>query len=135
MLGIENSIEINMIGIAVILGIFQLLLGSVAARTQQGYDWGMGSRDDPAPVSGIPARLQRAFVNYMETFPMFVAAMFAAILAGKTGSLTEIGGYVYLVGRLLFIPLYAAGTRNIRTLAWIVASSGLVAITVAIFIP
>jgi len=30
----------------VTLGIFQLLLGSVAARTQQGYDWGMGPRSN-----------------------------------------------------------------------------------------
>ena len=28
------------------LGIFQLLLGAVAARTQQGYDWGMGPRSN-----------------------------------------------------------------------------------------
>ena len=69
------------------LGIFQLLLGSVAARTQQGYDWGMGPRDEPSPISGVPARLQRAFYNYMETFPMFVAAMLAAVLLGKTGTL------------------------------------------------
>ena len=123
-----------MIGVAVILGIFQLLLGSVAARTQQGYDWGMGPRDEPSPISGIPARLQRAFYNYMETFPMFVAAMLAAVMMGKTGALTEIGGFVYLGGRIVFIPLYAAGIRNIRTIVWVVAFCGLCAVCAAIFV-
>jgi uncharacterized MAPEG superfamily protein len=131
--GSLNIIELQMIGAAVTLGIFQLLLGSVAARTQQGYDWGMGPRDEPNPISGIPARLQRAFYNYMETFPMFVAAMLAAVMMGKTGTLTEVGGFVYLGGRLVFIPLYAAGVRNVRTITWVVALGGLCTICAALF--
>lgn len=130
----EDVLELQMIGVAVILGIFQLLLGSVAARTQQGYDWGMGPRDEANPISGVPGRLQRAFFNYLETFPMFVAAMLAAILMGKTGTLTEVGGFIYLGGRILFIPLYAAGVRNIRTIVWVVAGVGLCAICAALFV-
>jgi uncharacterized MAPEG superfamily protein len=132
--GLQNTLELQMIGVAVILGTFQLLLGSVAARTQQGYDWGMGPRDEPSPISGIPARLQRAFYNYMETFPMFVAAMLAAVMMGKTGTLTEVGGFVYLGGRIVFIPLYAAGIRNIRTIVWVVAFGGLCSVCAAIFL-
>jgi uncharacterized MAPEG superfamily protein len=128
------ELELMMLGAAVILGMFQLLLGSVAARTQQGYDWGMGPRDEESPISGIPARLQRAFANYMESFPLFVAAMLAAVLLGKTGQLTEIGGWLYLAGRVAFIPLYAAGVRNIRTYAWVVASTGLLMVAIAIFV-
>jgi uncharacterized MAPEG superfamily protein len=127
-----NTLELQMIGAAVVLGILQLLLGSVAARTQQGYDWGMGPRDEPSPISGVPARLQRAFYNYMETFPMFVAAMLAAVLLGKTGTLTEVGGFVYLGGRIVFIPLYAAGVKRFRTIAWVVALGGLCAVSAAI---
>jgi uncharacterized MAPEG superfamily protein len=132
--GASGTLELQMIGVAVILGIIQLLLGSVAARTQQGYDWGMGSRDEPNPISGVPARLQRAFTNYMETFPMFAAAMLAAVMLGKTGTLTEFGGYVYLLGRIVFIPLYATGVKNVRTYAWVVAALGLFAVVAAIFV-
>ena len=131
--GSEMIVELQIVGVAVLLGIFLLLLGSVAARTQQGYHWGMGPRDEPSPISGVPARLQRAFTNYMETFPMFVAAMLAAVMLGKTGQLTEIGGYAYLAGRIAFIPLYAAGVRNVRTYAWVIASCGLFAVVLAIF--
>ena len=132
--GSQNTLELQMIGAAVILGIFQLLLGSVAARTQQGYNWGTGPRDEPSPISGIPARLQRAFYNYMETFPMFVAAMLATVMLGKTGTLTEVGGFVYLGSRIVFIPLYAAGVRNVRTISWVIAGVGLCAISAAIFV-
>ena len=132
--GSQHTLELQMIGAAVILGIFQLLLGAVAARGPQGYDWGMGPRDEPNPISGIPARLQRAFYNYMETFPMFVAAMLAAVMLDKTGTLTEVGGFVYLGSRIVFIPLYAAGVRNIRTIVWVAAGGGLCSICAAIFI-
>jgi uncharacterized MAPEG superfamily protein len=133
-MSVGAELELMMVGAAVILGMFQLLLGSVAARTQQGYDWGMGPRDEESPISGVPARLQRAFTNYMESFPLFVAAMLAAVLLGKTGQLTEVGGYVYLAGRIAFIPLYAVGVRNIRTYAWVIASTGLLMVVTAIFI-
>jgi uncharacterized MAPEG superfamily protein len=133
-MSVGAELELIMVGAAVLLGMFQLLLGSVAARTQQGYDWGMGPRDEESPISGIPARLQRAFANYMESFPLFVAAMLAAVLLGKTGQLTEIGGWLYLAGRVAFIPLYAAGVRNIRTYAWVVASTGLLMVAIAIFV-
>jgi uncharacterized MAPEG superfamily protein len=133
-MSVGAELELMMVGAAVILGMFQLLLGSVAARTQQGYDWGMGPRDEESPISGVPARLQRAFTNYMESFPLFVAAMLAAVLLGKTGQLTEVGGYVYLAGRIAFIPLYAVGVRNIRTFAWVIASTGLLMVATAIFI-
>ena len=130
---IHNSLELQMVGIAIVLGILQLLLGSVAARTQQGYSWGMGPRDEPNPISGVPARLQRAFYNYLETFPMFAAAMVTAVVMGKNGSLTETGGYLFLAGRLAFVPLYAAGVRYLRTVAWVIATTGLAMITAAIF--
>jgi len=133
-MSVGAELELMMVGAAVILGMFQLLLGSVAARTQQGYDWGMGPRDEESPISGVPARLQRAFTNYMESFPLFVVAMLAAVLLGKTGQLTEVGGYVYLAGRIAFIPLYAVGVRNIRTYAWVIASTGLLMVATAIFI-
>jgi uncharacterized MAPEG superfamily protein len=133
-MSVGAELELIMVGAAVLLGMFQLLLGSVAARTQQGYDWGMGPRDEESPISGIPARLQRAFANYMESFPLFVAAMLAAVLLGKTGQLTEIGGWLYLAGRVAFIPLSAAGVRNIRTYAWVVASTGLLMVAIAIFV-
>jgi len=126
--------EITLLGLAVVLGIVQMLLGSVAARTQQGYNWGLGPRDLPAPVTGIPARLQRAFYNYIETFPLFAAALLAAIMIDRTGDLTRIGASVYLAGRVLYVPLYAFGTFLWRTVAWVIATFGLFAVVAALFI-
>ena len=133
-LTVTAVLELKMIGVAVILGMIQLLAGSIAARTQQGYTWGMGPRDDPSPISGVPARLQRNFSNFLETFPMFAAAMLAAVWLGNTGTLTEIGGYLYLLGRTIYIPLYAFGVRQVRTYVWIAASTGLLVVTAAIFV-
>ncbi len=129
-----NPIELYILGWTVVLGLVQMLLGSVAARTQQGYAWGMGPRDEASPISGVPARLQRAFDNYMETFPLFAAAMLCCVLLGHTGPLTEIGGWVYLVARSVYVAFYAAGTPIVRTLVWIVAKFGLFAVLASLFL-
>lgn len=126
--------ELQLIGAAVILGLVQMLLGSSMARMQQGLDWGMGSRDEPRPVTGVAGRLQRAFTNYCETFPLFAAAMFAAILLGKVSALTYWGGLVYLIGRVLYVPLYASGVYLLRTVIWCIATLGIFAILAAMFV-
>ena len=128
------TFELQLIGYTVILGLVQMLLGSIAARTQQGYEWGMGSRDQPRPISGVAGRLQRAFTNFYETFPLFAAAMLAAVFLGKTGDLTYWGGLVYLIGRALYVPLYASGVFLIRTIVWVIATLGIFAVVAAIFV-
>lgn len=130
----QEQIALQMVVLAGVLGLVQMLLGSVAARTQQGYEWGLGPRDEPAPIDGIPARLQRAYANYLETMPIFMAVMLVAVLLDKVGALTYYGGLVYLVGRVVYVLLYAAGVPLWRTVVWIVAKGGLFAVLLAVLI-
>ena len=86
---------------------------AVAARGQQDLKWAAGPRDEPMPLSGVAARLDRAFKNFMETFPFFAAAVLTAYLAGKSGklcgvSLMMIGGTIASVQRIaVWIIMYA----------------------------
>lgn len=130
----QEQIALQMVVLAGVLGLVQMLLGSVAARTQQGYEWGLGPRDEPAPIDGIPARLQRAYANYLETMPIFMAVMLVAVLLDKVGALTYYGGLVYLVGRVVYVLLYAAGVPLWRTVVWIVAKGGLFAVLLAVLV-
>jgi uncharacterized MAPEG superfamily protein len=91
----------------------------------------MGPRDQKREVSGVPARLQRAMHNYLETFPLFTAALLASILLGRTGPSTLIGAWLYVVGRALYVPLYAAGVPMLRSVVWILAMVGIVLEVVA----
>ena len=104
------------------------------ARGQQDLKWAAGPRDEPMPLTGVAARLDRAFKNYMETFPFFVAAVFAAYLVAKTGPLTLWGSVLYVAARALYAPLYAAGIPRIRSLVWLVSLVGIGMIVAAIFL-
>jgi len=56
-------------------------------------------------------------------------------VADKTGALTFWGTQAFFWGRLAYIPLYAAGTPYLRSLAWMVATLGLMAVLAALFLP
>lgn len=126
--------ELLLIGAAILVGLVQLLWAAAAARGQQDLKWAAGPRDEDMPLTGVAARLDRAFKNFMETFPFFVAAVFAAYLVAKTGPLTLWGSVLYVVARALYVPLYAAGIPRIRSLVWLVSLVGVGMIVAAIFL-
>lgn len=131
----ETAVELKLLGVAVIVGLVQLIWAASAARAQQGdLKWAAGPRDTPMPLGGVAARLDRAFWNFVETFPFFAAAVLACALAGKLGSdLTIWGSGLYVAARALYAPLYASGIPSIRTLVWLVSLVGLVMVLVALF--
>jgi uncharacterized MAPEG superfamily protein len=45
------------------------------------------------------------------------------------------GAQVYFWGRVAYVPLYAFGIRQIRSLVWLVSTAGLLAIFVALLLP
>jgi uncharacterized MAPEG superfamily protein len=127
--------EIQLLAIAILLGFVQLCWAAVEARKQQGLAWARGARDEHKPITGIAARLDRAFRNYMETFPLFAAAVIAAMTVEKSGMLTWWGSLLYVGARILYVPLYAAGVPSIRTLVWFLSIVGLLMVVAALFIP
>jgi len=128
------DLELKLLGAAIIIGLVQLLWAAGAARGQQDLKWAAGARDMPMPITGAAARLHRAFWNFLETFPFFAAAVLAAAAAGKLGTdLTVWGSIVYVVGRALYAPLYAAGIPMVRSIVWFASLIGLIMILVALF--
>ena len=127
------AVELKLLGAAVIIGLVQLLWAAGAARAQQDMKWAAGPRDTPMPISGSAARLHRAFWNFLETFPFFAAAVLAAAAAGRLGTdLTIWGSLLYVVGRAVYAPLYAAGIPMVRSIVWFASLIGLVMILVAL---
>jgi uncharacterized MAPEG superfamily protein len=55
-------------------------------------------------------------------------------VTGSAGALSFWGATLYLGGRILFLPLYAAGVPWLRTFSWNFASLGLVLVGVQLFV-
>lgn len=93
---------------------------------QYGRDWNVGARDEALPEANVmTGRTMRAQANFQETFPIAIVALLGVVLAGKTSATTAVGGWIWLGARVVYLPLYAAGIRIIRTLAWAVSIVGL----------
>ncbi len=123
--------DIVLLMIAVILGMLHLGVTSQMAQKYRTPDWGFGPRDTPMPTEGTAARLERAYRNFMETFPLFAAALLAVVLQNKSGGLSHWGAILYVVARIVYIPLYAFGVKYVRTLAWFVATVGIILLIIA----
>lgn len=128
-------VEITMLVLAIILGLLQLSIAARVGNSQRGVKWNVGARDEPSPpVSAVAGRLERAFRNFMETFPFFAAAVLIGAVIDRHNWASMLGAQIYFLGRLVYVPLYAFGVPGIRTLVWLIATIGLILTVVALFI-
>lgn len=119
---------------AMFLGLVHLSVASFSFKAQVGNRYTVGARDEARVPVGIAARLDRAHKNFMETFPIFAAAVLLLLLLGHAGPMSSIGALLYLAGRVVFLPLYWAGVPWLRTFSWNIASLGLVLVMVQIMV-
>ncbi|MFW2829682.1 MAPEG family protein [Sphingomonas sp. ID0503] len=125
--------EFILLGATIVLALVNIFWAANARTKQYGVTWNMGPRDAEMPaLNPLPARLLRAQANLFETFPLFAAALLGAFAAGHFGWKTLVGAHLYFWARLIYLPLYAAGVPKVRTLAFMVATAGLVLITWAL---
>jgi len=127
--------EFILLAFTLILALVQIGAAGVARTAELGAKWNAGPRDGESPPPGkLSGRLIRAQANLFETLPLFIGAVIMAHIAGKDGTqLTFLGTHLYFFGRLIYVPLYAFGVTYLRTLAWLVATAGLVMVIVALF--
>ena len=127
------SIEILGLLVGIGLGIVHIVLASHSASLQRGYRWSAGPRDASLPpLQGVAGRLARACSNYLETFPFFAALVLAVVVTNSHSTWSIWGVYLYLAGRLVYLPLYAFGVFLARSLLWNVAIIGIFLLCLAL---
>lgn len=127
------TIELRMLAWSIVLGLVQIVLSSHATSLQRGYRWTASARDDAVqPLIGVAGRLKRALRNFLETFPLFAAAVLIAHAADRHNWMTVWGAQLYLWARVLYVPLYALGVPLIRSLIWNVAALGIMLLLVGL---
>jgi uncharacterized MAPEG superfamily protein len=119
---------------ALVLASVQLTIASVVTLRQLGGAWVAGARDQPREVSGLSGRFVRAHRNLLEILPQFVAALFLVHAAHAAGSLSVVGAWTFVVGRLGYVPAYAFGPPGVRPICWLVAQVGIFLILADLFV-
>jgi uncharacterized MAPEG superfamily protein len=128
------SPELQMLFCAIALGIVQLLIAVLASVGGRGLPWAAGPRDEPrAPLGKFGGRLERAYQNFLETFPFFAAAVLLAHALDKSTPNSALGAEIYVWARLLYIPAYVLGIPFLRTLIWIAGLVGILMVMSAIW--
>ncbi len=121
------SVELQMLFCAMALGLAQLLIATLAAVGTRGLPWAAGPRDEAgAPFGKIAGRLDRAYWNFLETFPFFAAAVLLIHALDKSTATSSLGAQIYVWARLLYIPAYVIGVPFLRTLIWAASFAGIV---------
>jgi uncharacterized MAPEG superfamily protein len=119
---------------SIILGLVHIFAQAQSMTAERGLTWNTGPRDEPVmPLKGVGGRLSRALRNFLETFPLFVAAIVLAQSVNVHNGLTLWGAWLYVVGRVVYLPLYALGLPYIRSFVWTIATVGIVLILAGVF--
>lgn len=120
------STELIVLAWGCVLAIVHISAAAQAKSSRYGFKWVLSPRDAPMPeVSAVGGRLARAQANFFETFPVVIAAALMLTVAGRSTELSAIGAWMWLGGRVAYLPFYAIGIP-LRSLAFAVSLIGVV---------
>jgi len=126
------TIDMTILAWVLVLTLVQVILPAMLRNRETGVRHNAGPRDEPGPPVGVvTGRMQRAQQNLMETLPVFIAAVLIVHLAGKAGTLSHVGAALYLIARIIYVPLYAFGVPYVRSYCWLAGMAGIVLLLVA----
>ncbi len=133
-LGVTVSPYMTLLALSVVLLVFHILLQGVLSTRELGSRWNAGPRDGEAEPKGkLAGRAARASRNFQETYPAFVGLLLGVAFAGEDASKWGlIGGWVWFIARIVYIPLYLAGIPYVRSLVWLASVAGLLAMILAL---
>jgi len=96
--------------------------------SRYGFDfWAIvGNRDNAPEMSVVAGRLDRAKNNLLEALPIFLALALLAPVKGDGANEAVYGASIFLIARIVYVPVYVSGIPLLRSLVWLVANAGLV---------
>ncbi|MBC8026336.1 MAG: MAPEG family protein [Steroidobacteraceae bacterium] len=86
----------------------------------------LGPRDHVRPLTVTGQRAARALSNMHEALPVFLGLALMNLIVAPQASLALTGAWVFLIARILYVPLYLGGVPAVRTLAWVAGWVGLI---------
>lgn len=129
------SLELICLALSVLVGLVYLSAQTFWRKAELGVQYDVGARDEGLEVKGaLAGRADRAYRNFLETFPMFVAAVVLVEFSGGSDWLTQGGAIAYVALRAVYLPLYLIGVPWLRSISWNIATAGLVAMVLGVFV-
>lgn len=86
----------------------------------------IGNRDQMRPLTVVGQRAARALINMHEALPVFLALALLNMIAGSAAAMATTGALVFLVARVIYVPLYLLGVPGLRSFVWVISWVGLI---------
>jgi len=119
-------VEIRIAAYGALLLFVHIFIATRYKTAQYGRAWNVGARDEDLPPANVmTGRTARAQANFAETFPIAIVALLGVVIAERTSANTALGGWIWLGARILYLPLYMAGIKVVRTLVYTASIVGL----------
>lgn len=130
-MAIDMTLELHCLAWAIILGLAHIVIAGNARTKELGVKWNMGARDEKTQdLSPMTERLLRAQSNFFETFPLFASAVLIVAVSQTYSAYSYWGCLIYLLARIIYLPLYAFGIPVVRTIVWLISILGLLMVLV-----
>ena len=128
------SFELQVVAGSVLILFGLLMYQGALVPLNQGFGWGLGSRDGEPDYTAMQGRTRRTVTNHMEGMLLFIPLVMIVEMAALSSQLTEIGAAIYLAGRLAFVPLYLLGVSYLRSVFWGIALLGTILVGYAVVV-
>jgi uncharacterized MAPEG superfamily protein len=116
--------ELVCLEIGVVLWLAHVLIQAGLGSVELPFGYLFTARDAPAQAKGVMfGRATRALANYVENFAPFVALDLGLMVTNHPGGF---GPTLWIICRILYIPLYLFAVTYGRTAIWALSLVGLV---------
>lgn len=127
-------VEITILTLGALLLIVHIFTAGHFKTKQYGIEWNTGARDaELPPLNPVAGRLVRAQANFQETFPLAIVALLGVVVAERTSDVTAIAGWIWLVARIAYLPIYGLGIPKLRTAVFLISLAALLVILSRLF--
>jgi uncharacterized MAPEG superfamily protein len=118
--------ELTCLELSVVLWIVHVLCQAGVAGGALPFGYLFTSRDVAVTPKGLVfGRATRALANYVENLTPFVAVALALIVTQRAGGSGSLGATIWILARIVYIPLYLFDIVYARTAVWALSIVGL----------
>jgi uncharacterized MAPEG superfamily protein len=109
-----------------LLWVAHVLVQAATARAEFGDAYLFTPRDTEPAAKGLACgRATRALHNYVENLGPFIAMALALIATGRAGGFGAAGATIWILARIVYLPIYLMGVIYVRTALWAISIIGL----------
>ncbi|MBV8106034.1 MAG: MAPEG family protein [Hyphomicrobiales bacterium] len=108
--------ELVCLEVSVLLWIVYVLAQVGASQVELPLSYLLSSRDRPVELKGVMAgRANRALGNYVQNFTAFIALDLAFVATHQSAGISPT---VWIVARIVYLPLYLFNVIYVRSIVW-----------------